>query len=285
MPLTRRELIAGTAAAALAAGGIYELADRLTASPKPGGAAGPREQHELPGLRVVESDGVAVVVPPLFHQLVTANVVRGHPLADARTRFEDALSSVDGDVGMTVAWGLPYFRRYVPALAARYLPTDLRASATGRPVKALLDARRFPSDPPGAILEENDVAVLLRSDCADDVDGAAEHLFVSCATLLAVTSIRRGFVGGGFAGGSSLPKRMASPPGIPGADLIPDSAELFLGFTSTQKASARPARGSRTSRRSATPTRRAATSKAGHAHAPLPHPREPRGLVPELRPR
>ena len=86
MRLTRRELIAGTAAAALAAGGIYELADRLTASPQPGGAVGPREQHELPGLRVVESDGVEVVVPPLFHQVVTANVVRGSPGSPTRAR-------------------------------------------------------------------------------------------------------------------------------------------------------------------------------------------------------
>src|SRR5262249_29295135 len=32
----------------------------------------------------------------------------------------------------------------------------------------------------------------------------------------------------------SLPKRMALEAGVPGADLIPDRAELFLGFTSTQ---------------------------------------------------
>jgi hypothetical protein len=240
--LTRRELIAGTAAAALAAGGIYELADRLTASPQPGGAVGPREQHELPGLRVVESDGVEVVVPPLFHHVVTAQVSPDIRLADARTRFEDALSSVEGDVGVTVAWGLPYFRRHVPTLAARHLPTDLRASSTARRVLALLDARRFPSDPPGAILEDNDVAVLFRGDVRGDVDDAAEHVFAELRDALMVTSIRKGFVGGGFAGGVGLPKRMALAAGIDGADLIPDSAELFLGLTSTQKASLGPPR-------------------------------------------
>ncbi|HEU5213611.1 MAG TPA: hypothetical protein VFU10_12635 [Gaiellaceae bacterium] len=242
MRLTRRELIAGTAGAALAAGGIYELADHLTASPEPGGAVGPREQHELQGLRVVENDGVEVVVPPLFHQVVTATVVPGTQLADARSRFEDALASIEDRAAVTVAWGLPYFRRHVAALAGRHVPTDLRASETGRPVKALLDARRFPSDPPGVILEANDVAALFRGDVRRDVDGAAAQVFGGMRDVFAVTSIRKGFVGGGFSGGVGLPKRMAVAAGIDGADLIPDTAELFLGLTSTQKASLGPHR-------------------------------------------
>ena len=55
-----------------------------------------------------------------------------------------------------------------------------------------------------------------------------------------MTSIRRGFAGGGFAGKQSLPKKMAMAAGVPGADLIPDTSELFLGFTSTQKAGLGP---------------------------------------------
>ena len=55
-----------------------------------------------------------------------------------------------------------------------------------------------------------------------------------------MTSIRRGFAGGGFEGGQSLPKQMAQAAQIPGADLIPDTAELFLGFTSTQRAGMGP---------------------------------------------
>ncbi|MDX6476022.1 MAG: hypothetical protein QOH95_1533, partial [Gaiellaceae bacterium] len=51
-----------------------------------------------------------------------------------------------------------------------------------------------------------------------------------------VTSLRRGFAGGGFDGKRSLPKAMALAAGVRGADLIPDTSELFLGFTSTQKA-------------------------------------------------
>jgi hypothetical protein len=58
--------------------------------------------------------------------------------------------------------------------------------------------------------------------------------------FLHVTSIRRGFAGGGFAGKTSLPKKMAIAAGVPGADLIPDTSELFLGFTSTQKAGLGP---------------------------------------------
>ena len=58
--------------------------------------------------------------------------------------------------------------------------------------------------------------------------------------LFQVTSIRRGFAGGGFEGGQSLPKQMAQAAQIPGADLIPDTAELFLGFTSTQRAGMGP---------------------------------------------
>jgi hypothetical protein len=55
-----------------------------------------------------------------------------------------------------------------------------------------------------------------------------------------MTSIRKGFAAGGFDGDQSLPKRMAVAAGVPGADLIPDTAELFLGFTSTQKAGLGP---------------------------------------------
>ena len=40
----------------------------------------------------------------------------------------------------------------------------------------------------------------------------------------------------------SLPKRMALAAGIPGADLVPHTSELFLGFTSTQKAGLGPTR-------------------------------------------
>jgi hypothetical protein len=138
---------------------------------------------------------------------------------------------------VTVAWGLPYFRRHVSAsVATKYLPRDLRAKTA-----ALLDARRFPSDPAESVLEQNDAAVLLRSDKLDHMRDAHQRLFERL-DVFEITSIRRGFAGGGFEGERSLPKQMAIAAGVPGADLIPETAELFLGFTSTQRANLGPPR-------------------------------------------
>jgi hypothetical protein len=251
--LTRRQLLASTAAGVLGAAGVYELVDRLAAAPAraPASAFTP-EQHLLQGQRVVRSDGVAVIVPPLHHQVVTLELRTGHSkqeLAQARAALEDALRSVEGrfeptpaGLGVTLAWGLPYFRRYVPQLMDTHLPLDRRASRTARtPVRVLLDARRFPSDRAQTILEHNDAALLLRSDRLDHIAQAADAL-VTKLDLWRATSIRRGFAGGGFDGGRGLPKQMAVAAGVSGAELIPDQAELFLGFTSTQRAGLGPPR-------------------------------------------
>ncbi|HKP19840.1 MAG TPA: hypothetical protein VJT84_15305 [Gaiellaceae bacterium] len=251
MRLTRRQLLAGGAAAGLAAGGIYELVDRLSDTPKrPAGAALPEEQHILGGVRIVRDNGVEVVVPPLHHQLVTARVKGGgtkNELSEAQAGLEGALRGLErryeptpAGLGVTVAWGLPYFRRFVPKLAEEHIPVDLRASRSrAKPVRVLLDARRFPSDPEETILEQNDVAVLLRSDRLAHISAGAKALLDELG-LFEVTSIRRGFAGGGFDGGPGLPKQMAVAAQVPGSFLIPDGSELFLGFTSTQKAGLGP---------------------------------------------
>ena len=109
-------------------------------------------------------------------------------------------------------------------------------------MRVLEDAIRFPSDPDSTILEQNDIAVLLRSDSLAHLAAGSKALFDDLDGIFRVTSIRRGFAGGGFSGGTSLPKQMATAAGIPGADLIPETAELFLGFTSTQKAALGPPR-------------------------------------------
>ena len=83
--------------------------------------------------------------------------------------------------------------------------------------------------------------LLLRSDHLASIADGAKQL-VEKLDFWQPTSIRRGFAGGGFDGGKSLPKRMAMAAGVGGADLIPDQAELFLGFTSTQKAGLGPTR-------------------------------------------
>ncbi len=243
MRLTRRQALAGAAASAVGAAGVYELVDQLTGSSPPrsvGGVARP-EQHLLVGIRVVQSDNVEVLVPPLHHEIVTADVAADRAsLASAQGELEQLLAGLERDyapnpagLGVTVAWGLPYFDRLVPDAAAKRLPHDRRA---GKPV--LLDAIRFQSDPGDTRLEANDVAILLRSDVRAHIDDATKRIRDS--KLFTLTSIRRGFAGGGFEGARSLPKQMALAAGVPGADLIPETSELFLGFTSTQKAGMGP---------------------------------------------
>jgi hypothetical protein len=240
---TRRQALAGAAASAVGAGGIYELVDQLTGGSPQRVAVGTArpEQHLLDGIRVVRSDNIEVLVPPLHHEIITAHLTadRGN-LGDAQAELELLLAGIERDyapspdgLGVTVAWGLPYFNRLVPDAAARRLPHDRRA---GKPV--LLDAVRFQSDPSDTLLEANDVAILLRSDLRPHIDDATSRMMKS--KLFTLTSMRRGFAGGGFDGGQSLPKQLALAAGIPGADLIPDTSELFLGFTSTQKAGMGP---------------------------------------------
>jgi hypothetical protein len=224
-------MLAGAAASALAAGGIYELVDQLNGETPQRATAFPRpdEQHLLDGVSVLVDNNVEVVVPPLHHQLVTANI-RADDVRAAQGELSDALDELDrryeqtpAGLGVTLAWGLPYFERRVPEAWRVHAPQDRRARKA-----ALLPAVRFPSDPHETLLEDNEVAILLRSDSREHLAHAAGALFGDLS-LFDVTSIRRGFVGGG------LPKKMAMAAGVPGADLVPASSQLFLGFTSTQK--------------------------------------------------
>jgi hypothetical protein len=250
--LTRRQLLAGAGAGALTAAGAYELVDRLAGTPaRQAAPSGLRPEQHLFDTGTVVDNGVEVVVPALHHELVTLRLVMGDSRAELRSAqadLESALADLDrrfvpsaAGLGVTVGWGLPYFRRYVSSLAERYLPVDRRASkAKGRERRVLLDAIRFPSDPTETILEENDLAVLLRSDDRGRIDVGEKAIVRALGSHARVTSIRRGFAGGGFSGARSLPKKMALAAGVPGGDLIPDNAELFLGFTSTQKAGLGP---------------------------------------------
>jgi hypothetical protein len=243
MKLTRRQFVVGTAAGAVGAAGIYELVDSFTggAPKRTAAAATLPEQHLLDGVRIARSDGIEVLVPPLHHEILTAKVAVGRSdLRDAQIELRRVLAGIDADyapspagLGLTVAWGLPYFDSLVPEAARRLVPHDRRAD---KPV--LLPPQRFPSDPFDTRLEANHVAILLRSDTRAHIDDAAKRIRDS--KLFRLTSIRRGFAGGGFEGAQSLPKRLAQAAQIPGADLIPDTSELFLGFTSTQRAGMGP---------------------------------------------
>ena len=231
MRTTRRGVVVGAAGAVAGAAGLYGLVERLTDTPsRPQAATAPgREQHLLDGVAIQEDNGVEVLVPPLHHELVTARVtVDSADARDAALALERSLASLESTypvtpagLGVTVAWGLPYFRRLVAPQWERLQPLDRRAE---RP--ALLDAIRFPSDPEDALLEENDVVVLLRSDDLDHIAHAESALFGD-AGVLERTTVRKGFAGGG------LPRKMALAAGVSGAELIPEQAELFLGFTST----------------------------------------------------
>jgi hypothetical protein len=246
--VTRAHFLEQSAMAALAAAGLYGLVDGIAARPARALATPqrlPAEQHLLRNVRVVAENGVEVVVPPLHHQIVTARLDVGGrkaELLDAQRAFEAALARIDrtyaptpAGLGVTVGWGRSYFRHRVPSLAGGrrfpdYLPVDRRASrAAGKPRPALLDSVRFPSDPDDVVLEQNELCLLFRSDVLEHIVTATRNLLRELNGLIELTSIRKGFVGGG------LPKRMAVRAAIPGAELIPDTAQLFLGFTSTQR--------------------------------------------------
>jgi hypothetical protein len=224
------------------------LRHRRTAS----GVAGslPLEQYLVNGLESVTDKGIVVTVPPLHHVVVTARLDVAYieaALAEAQQLLESALSGMESDglldftpsgLSLAVAWGLSYFDGLPGNLASEWLPVDLRASRmTGTPTLAVLDSIRFPSDPASTILEHNDVAVIFASDSLANITSASNILFgSSMSSLWTVTSIRRGFVDGHYVGTGtqSLTKQMALQAGVAGAAAIPDSAELFLGFTSTQ---------------------------------------------------
>jgi hypothetical protein len=256
--LSRSELLR-RGLAAVAAGNVYSLVDGLTAAPARAAlTAAPRpEQYLLGGLRVVNELGIDVIVPPLHHRIVTAHVRVSGPakLAHASARLERALVALErrypstpAGLGVTVAWGLPYFRRLVPKLAdgrryPAYLPVDRGASKAQRKhVAAVLDATRFQSDSSDVVLGADDVAFLFRGDDVAHLDDAYHSLLEGLPDLFAVRSVRNGFVGGGFAAGPGLAKQMALAAGIPGAELIVDGVQMFLGFTSTQKAAMAPDR-------------------------------------------
>jgi len=259
--LSRRELLQRAGVAALGTAGFYSLVDELAAAPARAAvaaAAALPEQHLLRGQAVIVDNGVRVLVPPLHHQIVTGRltVARRRPaLLDAQRTLAEALRVLErryrptpGGLSMTVAWGLPYFRELVPRLRdgrgyPEYLPVDTAASqAAGEPVPAVLDAIRFASDPQGLRLEENHVCFKFQSDSLAHVQDGAQSLADALSGMLRITSVRQGFVGGGFDGTRSLPKELATRARIPGAELIPPTAQLFLGFTSSQAAGLGPDR-------------------------------------------
>ena len=118
----------------------------------------------------------------------------------------------------------------------------LRSSAARTRVPAFFDSTRFPSDPGTLKLESNDVCFVFQSDSLAHITSESTKLFSTLSGLFHLTSIRKGFVGGGFGGHRSLAKEFATKAGISGADQIPETAQLYLGFTSTQRSALGPDR-------------------------------------------
>lgn len=211
----------------------------------------PPNQYELPGItREFHPSGPPVEVPPLWHAVVTARLEvppdqRG-ALRAARRHLEEALRVVEsvyplGPQGLfvQVAYGLPYFRRTIPAsLLEEHMPHSFLPGTEGQ--WAVIDSIRFPKDPPELVLEGHDLAFHFLSDFQPHLEDTIGALFgagstlngipvqgVSLRDLLTVTSIRRGFAG------KNMPRLMGQRVGLAGAEHIPEGSMLFMGFTST----------------------------------------------------
>jgi len=241
----------------------------------------PEEQYVIENLQVIMDNGsgvssstgtIPVVVHPLHDHVITATLkvpATTKSLQEAQQRLESVLVGLEQQfsptptgISIAIAWGLPYFHQYVPRLGKTssffpagtrypaYLPVDLTTSKLeNRTVYAVQEATTFPSDQPPAgfgpvRLEQNEVAVLLRSDSLTNIMAGTNAIFGTGSNrtgdLFNVTSIRRGFSGGGFYGHQSLPSRLALAANLPGAHAIPPHAEVFLGFTTTLQTNMAP---------------------------------------------
>ena len=268
MKLTRRQAVVGAAAGAVGAGGIYELVDQLAGgspSARHGdGAAASSTCSTGSGSSSVERDrGARAAAPPRGGDRAPDRV--GRPtcatrratleLAARRPRRATTRRRPPGSASPSRG-GCRTSAASCPAQPRRLLPHDRRA---GKP--ALLDARRFPSDPADTRARGE-----RRRDPAPQRRARAHRRRARSASATRSSSTSRRSAAGSRAAASTASRRCRSRwrwrRGIPGADLIPETAELFLGFTSTQKAGDRARARSRTSRRSATSTSAAAATSA-----------------------
>jgi hypothetical protein len=211
----------------------------------------PATQYELPGVTEEDHQGVPVAVVPLWHAVVTARIAFEpgdyDALAAAQQRLASALAEIErvyplspGGIFIQVSYGLPYFRNRIPdRLTTQYFPKSTLLGSEGE--WAVIDSIRFPKDPDGLVLEQNDICFHFKSDFRSHIDNAIGALFrpgqqelnglpvddAYVGDLLALTSMRHGFAGHG------LPKVVGQRLGIPGAEQIPDGSMLFMGFTSS----------------------------------------------------
>jgi hypothetical protein len=246
----------------LAGRGVYDILDVIAGQPERAVAAGPvrrrQEQYLVDNVEVILDNGVTCAIPPLHNDVFTAKLNpkinwTTSALKNAQSRVEKALSTVEAPYSsnaagltMVIGWGLPFFNDYLPTTLKNKLPVDVSLpKINGAPQYAVLDAIRFPSDPPDAVLEDNDVMFKMRSDSADILRSVESKLFDNpnssayIGDLFFLTSKRIGFLGRGF-DKVSIAKTLAMKAGVDGAEKIPDHAQLMMGFTSTQTAALGP---------------------------------------------
>lgn len=265
--ISRRGFLRVSVQAAVASAGVYALIEQLIEKPDRldpfevattrEKAALPKEQYLFSGTSTVTDNGVVVTVPPIYHEVVTATVVTDTSapgLQQAQNTLEGVLSELETEklltftpsgLGLTVGWGLSYFQLpAISSVASSDLPLDLTAPKVGgNSQSVLLPSTRFATDPADVILESNDVVFVMASDSLANIATAYSALFDGPAKeLFEVTSIRKGFVDATQLGasGQSVTKQFAVSNAIPGASSIPDQAQLFLGFTSTQQSALGP---------------------------------------------
>jgi hypothetical protein len=264
--VSRRSFVKGASALSLgvlATRGVYQVLEEFdvvrpaTAYAAP--ATRPQEQYLVSNVEVITDNGAKVAVPPIFNDVITAKLKGGrrwtaNDLKTARIRLENALAVLErafpptaAGLTIVVGWGLPFFRTFLPAsLWQANLPVDQALSQqTGTRQYGVLDAIRFPSDPPDLLLEDNHVMFKFRSDSQailTSVEGALltnQNSGAFVGDLFDLTSQRVGFLGRGF-GTPSVAKQLALKAGVADADKIPDNSQLMLGFTSTQTAGLGP---------------------------------------------
>jgi hypothetical protein len=237
----------------LAARGVYEVLDEVAGGPPRAEAAAVvrrrQEQYLVENVEVILNNGVTLAIPPLHNDVFTAKLKstrtwNASALKSAKTRVENALTTVErpysataAGLTMVIGWGLPFFREFLPSsLWSASLPAIPNTSPKQY---AVLDAIQFPSDPEGLVLDDNHVMFKIRSDSNSIVKGVEAALFDNpnsgayIGDLFDLTSKRIGFLGRGF-GSRSIGKQLALDAGVAGANLIPEDAQLMMGFTSTQ---------------------------------------------------
>ncbi len=130
--------------------GVVNYAKRSWSEP-------PKTQYELPGVNVENHVDVPVACVPLWHSVVTARLTlpRGDKkaLQRAQSRLSAALAEIEaiyplhpGGILTQVAYGLSYFKEFIPAkVTDKLMP---RAIENGKPGEwALIDSIKYPKIP------------------------------------------------------------------------------------------------------------------------------------------